>query len=136
MLTSPLNKSADAANQTLCGTLSQLFTVLLTDLTQAVSRSGGVALAEEFEQRVNRYADQHGWKVLTGMARLSDVRDCVPEVDARMLSTVYASYAKYASTLARQILGEQLVTTTLASRVNSLPPHAAEINNRYGIICI
>ena len=75
MLTSPLNKSADAANQTLCGTLSQLFTVLLTDLTQAVSRSGGVALAEEFEQRVNRYADQHGWRVLTGMARLSDVRE-------------------------------------------------------------
>jgi hypothetical protein len=134
----PLSESADheTVNQALCGNLSLLFTLLLTELTQAMSRSGGKALAEEFERRMNLYAAQHGWKVLTGLTQLSDLRECVPDVDARMLSTVYASYAQYARTLARQILGDQLLATTLASCVNKLPPHAAEINNQYRIICI
>jgi hypothetical protein len=132
-----LNDPADleTTNQTLCGALSLLFTLLLAELEQAMSRSGGKALAEAFEQRMNLYAEQHGWSVLTGLIQLSDLRECVPEVDARMLSTVYASYAQYARTLARQILGEQLLTATLAACVNKLPPQVAEINNQYRIIC-
>jgi hypothetical protein len=132
-----LSESADleTANQTLCGDLSLVFALLLAELERAIARSGGTPLAEEFEQRINHYAAQHGWRVLTGLAHLTDVRERVPEVDARILSTVYASYAQYARTLARQILGEQLLAATLASFVNTLPPHAAEINSRYRIIC-
>ena len=131
-----LNEPAnlETTNQTLCGTLSLLFTLLLAELEQAMSRSGGTALAEEFERRVNHYAEQHGWRVLTGLTQLSDLRECVPDVDAKMLSTVYASYAQCARTLARQILGEQLLTTTLAACVSKLPPHAAEIDRQYRII--
>jgi hypothetical protein len=138
LLIPPLSESADveAVNQALCGNLTLLFTLLFTELAQAMSRSGGKALAEEFERRMNLYAEQHGWRVFTGLTRLSDLRECVPDVDARMLSTVYASYAQYARTLARQILGDQLLATTLASCVSKLPPHAAEINNQYRIICI
>jgi hypothetical protein len=132
-----LNEAAnlETANQTLCGTLSLLFTLLLAELEQAMSRSGGTALAEEFERRVNHYAEQHGWRVLTGLTQLSDLRERLPEVDAKMLSTVYVSYAQYACTLARQILGEQLLAATLVACVSKLPPHVAEINNRYRIIC-
>jgi len=132
----PLSKSADleTTNQTLCGNLSLLLTLLLAELAQAIARSGGKSLADEFEQRVDHYAEQHGWRALTGLAHLSDLRERVPEVDGRMLSTVYASYAQYARTLAGQILGEQLLTATLASCVNKLPPGAAEINRRYRII--
>jgi hypothetical protein len=137
MLNSPLSESIDleTANQTLCGNLSLLFTLLLTELERAISRSAGKPLVAEFDQRVNHYAEQHGWKVLTGLTQLTDLREHVPEVDARMLATVYASYAKYARTLAAQILGEQLLTVTLASVVNNLPPHVAEINSRSRIIC-
>ena len=132
----PLNEPTDleTANQALCGSLSLLFTVLLAELEQAMSRSGGKALAAEFERRMNQYAEQHGWRVLTGLAQLSDLRGCVPEVDARMLSTVYASYAQHARALARQILGDQLLTATLAACANKLPPPVAEINRQYGII--
>ncbi|HTP11879.1 MAG TPA: hypothetical protein VMP08_26675, partial [Anaerolineae bacterium] len=109
-----LNESPhlETANQTLCGTLSLLFALLLTELEQAVARSGGKALAAEFERRMNQYAEQHGWSVLTGLAHLSDVRECVPDVDARMLSSVYVSYAQYARKLAWQILGEQMLAST------------------------
>jgi hypothetical protein len=137
MLNSQLSEPVDLeiANQTLCGNLSLLFTLLLAELERAIARSGGTPLAEEFEQRINHYAAQHGWRVLTGLAHLTDVRERVPEVDARMLSTVYASYAQYARTLARQILGEQLLAVTLASFMNSLPPHVAELNSQSRIIC-
>jgi hypothetical protein len=132
----PLSESAnlETTNQTLCGNLSLLLTLLLAELAQAISRSGGKSLADEFEQRVDHYAEQHGWRALTGLTHLSDLRERVPEVDARMLSTVYASYAQYACTLAGQILGEQLLTATLASCVNKLPPAVAEINRRYKIV--
>jgi hypothetical protein len=136
MPTLQLSESTDleATNQTLCGNLSLLLTLLLAHLAQAIARSGGKSLAEEFEQRVDRYAEQHGWRALTGLTHLSDLRGRVPEVDARMLSTVYASYAQYARTLAGQILGEQLLAATLASCVSQLPPAVAEINSRYKIV--
>ena len=131
-----LNESAnlETTNQALCGTLSLLFTLLLAELEQAMSRSGGKALGAEFERRMNLYAEQHGWRVLTGLAQLSDLRECVPEVDARMLATVFVSYAQYARTLAGQILGDQLLTTTLAACLKKLPPHVVEINRQYKII--
>ena len=100
------------------------------DRIQCLSR-----LAEEFEQRINDYAGRHGWKALTGLAHLTDLKEIVPDVDGKMLSMVYASYAQHAQTLAGQILGDQLLTATLTSFVNHLPPHLAEINNRYGIVC-
>ncbi|HSD82517.1 MAG TPA: hypothetical protein VLG46_01585 [Anaerolineae bacterium] len=138
MLVSQLSESIDleATNQTLCGDLSLILTSLLAAIEQAISRSGGKPLAEEFDHRVNDYAEQHGWRVLTGLIHLTDLRERVPEVDAKMLSTVYASYAQYARGLARQILGTQLLSTTLASVVNNLPPRIAEINNRYRVICL
>jgi hypothetical protein len=63
MLNSQLSEPVDLeiANQTLCGNLSLLFTLLLAELERAIARSGGTPLAEEFEQRINHYAAQHGW---------------------------------------------------------------------------
>jgi hypothetical protein len=133
-----LNGPADleTVNQTLCGNLSLLFTLLLAGLTQAISRSGGKLLANEFEQRMNHYAEQHGWRALTGLTDLTDLRGCVPEVNAKMLSTVYASYGQYARTLAGQILGEQLLTTTIGALLSDLPPRLIELNAQYNIVRI
>lgn len=136
MLTPHLSEPTrlETANQTLCGNLSLLFTLLLAHLTQAISRGGGKSLATEFEQRMNHYAGQHGWRALTGLTDLTDLRGCVPEVNAQMLSTVYASYAQYARALAGQILGEQLLTTTIGSLLSDLPSHLLELNAQYHII--
>jgi hypothetical protein len=137
MLIPHLSESAgpEAVNQTLCSNLSLLFTMFLTELERAISRSGGKLLAEEFEQRINDYAGRHGWRALTGLIQLTDLRERSPDVDGKMLSMVYASYAQHAQTLAGHILGEQLLTATLTSFVNHLPPHLAEINTCYGLVC-
>ncbi len=125
----------EAANHTLCGNLSLLFTLFLADLTRAISRNGGKLLAEEFERRMNRYAEQHGWRALTGLIDLTDLRGCVPEVNAKMLSTVYTSYAQYARTLSGQILGEQLLDATVDSFLGDLPHHLVELNTGYKLVC-
>ena len=138
MLIPQLSESANlaTANQALCRDLSLLFTRLLTELERAIARSAGRPIAEEFEQRLNLYAAKHGWKVLTGLAHLTDLQEHVPEVDARMLANVLASYAQYARTLAGQILGEQLLLTTLVTFVNTLSPQAVELNRQYRIISV
>ena len=136
MQSSFLSESPDTAtaNQVLCSDLSLLFSLLSTRLSEAIARTAGKPLADQFTQQLNQYAVQHGWNVLTGLPDLSELNRRVPTVDARMLSTVYQSYAKYAQTLARQVLGEQLLKVTLAGIVKGLPPHMLQLNEQHGII--
>jgi hypothetical protein len=65
---------------------------------------------------------------------LAELRHCVPDVDAKMLSSVYTSYAHYAQRLAGQILGTHLLKSTLANLLANLPTQAAQVNTQYGII--
>jgi hypothetical protein len=122
------------ANQVLCADLSLLFTLFITRLLEAVARTGGKPLADQFAQQLNFYARQHGWNVLTGLTSLTELRYRIPDVDAKILSSVYVSYGQYAQKLARQILGEQLLKSTLATMLMNLPPDIAQLNTHYGII--
>ena len=133
-----LNESTDpaAANQALCADLSLLFTLLITGLIGTISRTGGKPLADQYKQQLNRYAEQHGWSVLTGLAELTELRHSVPDVDAKTLLSVYRSYAQQAQMLAEQILGEQLLKSTVAAVWNRLPPQMVEVNARYRIISL
>jgi hypothetical protein len=125
---------AAGANQVLCADLSMLFTLFIARLLEVVARTGGKPLADQFAQQINLHAQQHGWSVLTGLADLAELRHRIPSVDAKMLSSVYLSYAQYAQKLARQILGEQLLKSTVAAMLTNLPPDLAEINSQYGIV--
>ena len=131
-----LNKAADPTviNQALCADLSVLFTSLVGELARAIAQIGGKPLADQFARQVNRFAEQHGWSVLTGLANLSELRQRVPDVDARMLFSVYLSYTRYARALAGQILGEQMLKSTLATLLKRLPSNLKEINVRYELI--
>jgi hypothetical protein len=122
------------ANQVLCGDLSLLFTLLFTRLFEAIARTGGKPLADQFAQQLNYYAEQHGWSALTGLTDLSELKLRTPDVDAKMLSSVYLSYAQHAQALAQQILGEQLLKLTVTSILAGLPPHITQLNIHYGII--
>jgi hypothetical protein len=136
MPSSFLNESPDpaVANQVLCADLSLLFMLFITRLTEVVAHTGGKPLADQFVQQLNRYAQQHGWRVLTGLTDVTELKHNIPNVDARMLSSVYSSYAQYAQRLAGQILGTHLLKSTLATLLANLPPQAAQVNGRYGII--
>jgi hypothetical protein len=123
-----------SANQILCADLSLLFTQLLTRLMEAIARTGGRPLATQFAQQLSVYAQQHGWSVLTGLRDLSELQRRVPEVDAKMLASVYVAYAQYAQKLARQILGEQLLKATLTTMLTNLPSDLTQINAQYRII--
>ena len=125
-----------AANQALCADLSLLFKTLLTGLGDAIARTGGRLLSDQFTQQINRYAGQHGWQVLTGLSNLNELGACIPDVDARMLLSVYRSYARQAQLLARQILGEHLLRSTLAAVLSGLPARLAALNEQYGLICL
>jgi hypothetical protein len=122
------------ANQVLCADLSLLFTLFTTRLLEAIARTGGKPLADQFTQQLNFYARQHGWNVLTGLFSLTELRYRIPDVDAKILASVYVSYAQYAQKLARQILGEQLLKSTLTTMLMNLPPDIAQLNSQYGII--
>lgn len=130
------SKTADPAviNQALCADLSVLFTSLVGDLARVIAQIGGKPLADRFEQQVSRFAEQHGWSVLTGLANLSELRQRVPDVDARMLFSVYLSYTRYARALAGQILGEQMLKSTLATLLKRLPANLRDVNARYELI--
>ena len=123
------------ANQVLCADLSLLFMQFITRLMEAIARTGGRPLADQFAQQLNLYAQQHGWNVLTGLTDLSELRRRIPDVDAKVLSSVYLAYAQYAQKLARQILGELLLQATLAAVLTNLPPDLAQINSQYRIVC-
>ena len=90
MMSSFLNEPADSAgaNQVLCADLSLLFTLFITRLMEAIARTGGKPLADQFAQQLNFYARQHGWNVLTGLGDLSELRRRLPDVDAKVLSSV------------------------------------------------
>jgi hypothetical protein len=122
------------ANQVLCADLSALFTLFITRLLEAIARTGGKPLADQFAQQLNLYAQQHGWSVLTGLADLTELRYRIPNVDAKVLSSVYCAYTQHAQKLARQILGEPLLKSTLATMLTNLPPDLAQLNSQYGII--
>ncbi len=124
------------ANQVLCADLSLLFTLFITRLLEAIARTGGRPLADQFVQQLNFHAQQHGWNVLTGLNDLSELRYRIPNVDAKVLSSVYLSYARYAQGLAGQILGGQLLKSTLTTMLTNLPPDLAQLNTQYGIIRI
>jgi hypothetical protein len=136
MRSSFLDESSDptGANQVLCADLSLLFTLFITRLLEVIARTGGRPLADQFAQQLNSHARQHGWTVLTGLTDLSELRYRMPNVDAKMLSSVYLSYARHAQSLARQILGEQLLKSTLTTMVTNLPPDLAQLNTQYGIV--
>lgn len=130
------NPSADFAitNQILCAKLSLLLTLLLTTLTKTISQTGGTQLANQFEQQLNRYAAQHGWNALTGLTDLAELRQRVPDVEAKILLAVYLSYSRHARSLAQQILGERVLTSALTKLLNSLSPELSQLNTQYEII--
>ncbi|HTP06736.1 MAG TPA: hypothetical protein VMP08_00690 [Anaerolineae bacterium] len=127
---------AAGANQVLCADLSLLFTLYVTRLLEAIARTGGKPLADQFAQQLNLHARQHGWCVLTGLNDLNELRRRIPDVDARVLSSVYLAYAQYAQKLARQILGEPLLKATLTAMLENLPPDLAHINSQYRIVTL
>lgn len=136
ILSSDSSASADptGANHALCAEMSLLFTLMITALAGAISRTGGKPLADQFEQQLERYGAQHGWSVLTGLKDLAELKQRVPDVDARILLSVYLAYAQYARELGRQVLGEQMLKSTLAALLKSLPPRLADLNAGYEII--
>ena len=121
-------------NQLLCAKLSLLFVLFQNALTKAISETGGAPLASQFEQRLNGYATQHGWSALTGLTDLAELRQHVPDVEAKMLLAVYLSYSQYARSLAGQVLGERVLTFTLIKLLNCMPPELTRLNAQYGII--
>ena len=133
---SPTNESTGPADthQAPCSEMSFLFTRLITGLAGAIARIGGKPLADQFEEQVDRYAGQHGWSVLTGLTDLSELRHKVPDVEPKILLSVYLSYAQYARSLAGKVLGEQMLRSTLSVLVANLPPLTRQFNDRHGII--
>jgi hypothetical protein len=123
-----------AANHALCTDLSLLFTLQIAALVGAISRIAGKPLADQFEQEINRYAGQHGWSALTGLTNLTELKQRVPDVDARMLLTVYLSYIRQARALAGKVVGDQVLRSTLSALLDSLPSPLAEVNRLYGVI--
>jgi len=135
-LSSNSSTSADpaGANHATCAEMSLLFTLLVSALASAIYRTGGKPLADQFVQQLERYAGQHGWNVLTGLKDLAELQQRVPDVDAKILLSVYLTYARYARELSRQVLGEQILKSTLAALLKSLPPRLADLNAGYEII--
>ena len=123
-----------AANAVECANLTLLFGALRAALTEAIARTGGRALAEEFDARLEGYAQEHAWMALTGLPDLQALARVVPEVDARMLQTVYLDYSACAQQMAGRILGEHLLQTTLQEACMRLPPGLAELNARSPMI--
>jgi hypothetical protein len=123
-----------AANAVECGNLAHLFGALRAALTEAIGRTGGRALAQEFDERLEVYAREHAWTALTGLPDLKAAVHRVPEVDARMLLNVYLDYSAYARAMAGRILGDQVLRTTLQEACLQLPPALAELNARSPLI--
>jgi len=71
---------------------------------------------------------------LTGLTDLAELRQRVPDVEAKILLAVYLSYSRHARSLARQILGERVLTFTLTKLLNSLSPELTQLNAQHGII--
>jgi hypothetical protein len=138
-MTHPLPRQASgplraAANAAECAHLTLLFRALQSALTNAIARTGGRGLAQEFDGRLEIYAREHAWTALTGLPDLKAAIHRVPDVDARMLLNVYLDYSTYARSMAGRILGEQLLRTTLQDACLRLPPELAELNARSPLV--
>jgi hypothetical protein len=116
------------ANAAECAGLSRLFLALRGALQEAIARTGGRALAAEFELRLETYAGEHAWHALTGLPNLEALRGRVPDIDYRMLLSVYQDYSGFARQLAGRLLGDQLLRSVLRSACLKLPPELAERN--------
>jgi hypothetical protein len=124
----------DADNRALCAELSLLFLMQADGLRDAILKIGGRRLAYQFDWQLNDYALKHAWSTLTGLADLAELRQKTPDVDAKMLLSVYLSLSQYARTLAKRILGTQILRSTQNFLRISLSPYLAELNARYPII--
>jgi len=122
------------ANAAECADLSLLFLALRAALSDAIGRTGGRALAIEFDQRLETYASEHAWHALTGLPNLDALRGRVPDIDCRMLLSVYQDYSGYARQLAGRLLGDQLLRSVLRSTCLKLPPNLAERNAHTALI--
>jgi len=127
----PLRAAANAAE---CTSLALLFGALRSALTEAIGRTGGRGLAQQFDERLEVYAREHAWTALTGLPDLKAAVHRVPEVDARMLLNVYQDYSAHAREMAGRILGDQVLRTTLQEACLHLPPGLAELNARSPLI--
>jgi len=123
-----------AENADECANLTLLFNRLRTELRGAIARTGGRALAIEFDQRLETYAGEHAWHALTGLPNLDALRGCVPDIDCRVLLSVYQDYSGYARQVAGRLLGDQLLRSVLRSACLKLPPNLAERNARTSLI--
>ncbi len=119
-----------AANAVECANLTLLFNALRGALKGAINFSGGKELAEEFDQRLNDYALEHAWTALTRLPDLRALSEIVPEIDAKMLLSVYQDYSAYARNIGSKVLGDRLFRSALQSAHASLSPHLAELNAR------
>lgn len=137
-MTRPLSRQTGAlppaANAAECANLTLLFNALRAALSDAVSRTGGHSLASEFDQRLETYAGEHAWHALTGLPNLDALQVRVPDVDSRMLLSVYQDYSAFARQIAGRLLGDQLLRSAVRSTCLQLPPSLAELNTRCQLI--
>jgi hypothetical protein len=123
-----------AANAAECANLTLLFSALRAALRDAVGRTGGRALASEFDHRLEAYAGEHAWHALTGLPNLDALQVRVPDIDSRMLLSVFQDYSSFARQIAGRLLGDQLLRSVLRSAYLQLPPGLAELNARCQLI--
>jgi hypothetical protein len=123
-----------AENADECANLTLLFNRLRTELRGAIARTGGRSLAGEFDQRLETYAGEHAWHTLTGLPTLDALHARVPDIDSRMLLSVYQDYSSFARQIAGRLLGDQLQRSVLRSTYLQLPPSLAELNARCQMI--
>lgn len=107
--------------------LHLLFTLFTTTLIGAVSRTGGIRLANQFEQQLGRYMRQNGWAVLSEL----DAAAKTLNLDDETLLTAYRSTTRYAIAIATQILGERVVSAALEDLAANLTPQLLKIKERY-----
>lgn len=122
------------ANAAECADLSMLFLALRSAVHEAIARTGGRDLADEYEQRLEGYAGEHAWHALTGLPNLDALRGRVPDIDCRMLLSVYQDYSAYSRQVAGRLLGDQLLRSVLRAACLALPPNLAELNARSPLI--
>jgi hypothetical protein len=108
--------------------LHLLLTLLTSMLSSAISRTGGIRLANQFEQQLNHYIKQKGWDISISM---SDLKRGPSDMEVGTLLTAYRSSAQYALALAKQILGRRLLDSTLAELQESLTPQLCQVNDQY-----
>jgi len=108
--------------------LHLLFSLFTTMLIGAVSRAGGIRVANQFEQQLNRYTRQAGWNFSTSPG---DMKQGPPDMSDQDLLAAYRASADYALSLAQQVLGERLTRSALAELTESLTPQLRLVREQY-----